>query len=495
MLRTIARKSSLVKTPEEATELLNELETFLKPGEQKQDERIREISKMAFELFGHEQPIQVNKVILENQELTDSFSSIINELNILANNLKLAEEQRIKDIEAQRLRDIEEQRIREAEELLEKQRAEAARIEAERAKAKAEAAKAEADAAKAEADAAKAQAEAAKAAAAAAEEACKTAAKTLNDAAEEFKQKTIVINTTIEKSTLIETQQLVPEKLLITDGTQTSDTVQKTEINQTETTPQQVEEHVVHIIPIEKEKSDDIQIEEIPQLEAPRFIVPLTDIIIQEGSSFTFKCHVTGYPLPVIQWFKDGISIESNLDYQTNFENGVCALSIEETFTEDSARFTCKARNAVGSAETSAYLSVKETEPEEQLIPPYFTKTLTPALAREGSKFQFECGVQGNPLPTVQWFKNDTCIDNSSDYVITYNNGEAILTFEEVFLEDNATFTCRAENPLGVIESTANLNVERTLIVYIYIFLYVNFHAFFSSIRANRNSYILRSIV
>ena len=52
LLLTIARKSTTVKLPEEATQLLNEVEIFLKPGETRQDERIREISKLAVELYG-----------------------------------------------------------------------------------------------------------------------------------------------------------------------------------------------------------------------------------------------------------------------------------------------------------------------------------------------------------------------------------------------------------------------------------------------------------
>ncbi|KAJ9597043.1 hypothetical protein L9F63_027067 [Diploptera punctata] len=89
--------------------------------------------------------------------------------------------------------------------------------------------------------------------------------------------------------------------------------------------------------------------------------------------------------------------------------------------------------NAAGTAETNATLSVKEAEPEEQLSPPVFTKRLESSAAQEGSTFQMECKVEGNPLPTVQWYKNDVCIDTSPDYVITYNNGEAVLRFEEVF--------------------------------------------------------------
>ena len=197
------------------------------------------------------------------------------------------------------------------------------------------------------------------------------------------------------------------------------------------------------------------------KLEAPVFTSPLSDAIIQEGSRFTFICQVTGTPVPVVTWFKDGISIQNNPDYQTTFDQGLCTLTIEETFAEDSAMYTCKAINAAGAAETNACLSVKETEPEEQLSPPSFVKLLEPGNAREGASFQFHCKVEGNPLPTVQWFKNYDCIDNSPDYVITYNNGEAILKFEKVYLEDKAEYTCKASNQLGIAQSTASLSVTR----------------------------------
>lgn len=167
--------------------------------------------------------------------------------------------------------------------------------------------------------------------------------------------------------------------------------------------------------------------------------------------------------MPVVTWHKDGISIQNNLDYQTTFVQGLCTLTIEETFAEDTAKYTCKAINAAGLAETSAILSVREVE--EQLTPPTFTKFLEPGSVKEGEPFEFSCKVEGNPLPTVQWYKNNDCIDNSADYVITYNNGEALLKFEQVFKDDKAEYTCKATNDLGVAQSTANLSVLRKFLV------------------------------
>lgn len=98
---------------------------------------------------------------------------------------------------------------------------------------------------------------------------------------------------------------------------------------------------------------------------------------------------------------------------------------------------------------------------EEQSNAPVFVKELQPSCVREGCCHKLECTVKGNPLPTVQWYKNDINIDNSPDYVITFNNGEAVLRFDEVFLEDKASYTCKATNQWGQSSTTTFLDVKR----------------------------------
>ena len=93
--------------------------------------------------------------------------------------------------------------------------------------------------------------------------------------------------------------------------------------------------------------------------------------------------------------------------------------------------------------------------------PPQFTKRITDSSAQEGSSFQFEATVSGHPLPVVSWSKNSNCIDESPDYVITFNNGECVLRFEEVFLEDQAEYMCKATNNLGEDTTGAKLTVAR----------------------------------
>ena len=46
-------------------------------------------------------------------------------------------------------------------------------------------------------------------------------------------------------------------------------------------------------------------------------------------------------------------------DYLTDFKDGVCTLTIEETFAEDSAKYTCKATTDAGTAETTSQFKVR----------------------------------------------------------------------------------------------------------------------------------------
>ncbi|XP_043525684.1 uncharacterized protein LOC122536948 isoform X4 [Frieseomelitta varia] len=431
LLVVIARKATTVKTPKDSADLLQEIERYLKPGEEIQERRIEKLKELSTIVFGTERLPQFNEVIVENRQMLDSFTVVSSELRTLAQNLKNAE-------------DIQEK----------------LRIEKQEADKKLQAAKMEmaaAEAAREEAENAKRIAE-------------KLAAETLEKAtieAKRLKEERKVEKSPAPPSFSVSAQTEKMEstdknfvKEMVTSATITKEIhiLQKTEIEKTsqrEPSPQKkiVTEEI-------REKSvERVLKENVPPL-APEFTVPLHDATVQEGEKFTFQCNLVGQPTPEVVWYKDGISILNNPDYLTTYIHGVCTLTIEETFAEDSAKYTCRAFNIAGSAETSATLTVKEIAPEEQPSPPVFVKELIASMAAEGSSHRMECIVEGNPLPTVQWFKNDVNIDNSPDYVITYNNGEAVLKFEEVFLEDKATYTCKAANRLGQASTSAFLDVE-----------------------------------
>lgn len=103
----------------------------------------------------------------------------------------------------------------------------------------------------------------------------------------------------------------------------------------------------------------NIQSQSPPDSRPPRLVSPLNDAQVEEGQRFEFKVKIDGSPEPQIEWAKDGREIRGNADYQSTFLNGFATLTIEETFIEDSAIYTLRANNPLGSAQASARLTVK----------------------------------------------------------------------------------------------------------------------------------------
>lgn len=196
------------------------------------------------------------------------------------------------------------------------------------------------------------------------------------------------------------------------------------------------------------------------EFEPPQFAKPLSDIVVDEGDRVVFICFVKGYPEPTIDWQKDQVSVGNNTDYKTSYDNGFCKLEIDESFASDSATFSCIASNSAGVCANTAKLLVNENKPEVFVAPPFFITPLENAYANQDQPFELSFLVAGNPLPTVQWFKNNICIDNSSDHYISYNNGYGVLKFDRIRMDNEATYTCKATNQLGSIECSGILSVE-----------------------------------
>jgi hypothetical protein len=194
--------------------------------------------------------------------------------------------------------------------------------------------------------------------------------------------------------------------------------------------------------------------------EPPKFLRYLESAEVTEGDSFTFECILTGYPEPNIQWLKYNSPITSGPNYKVSFTNGRCRFEILRVSASDAAVFSCIASNIAGTSQTTANLIVKQREEMQPLMPPSFLRLLQNAYANEKSPFEFNCLVEGNPLPTVQWFRNDKNIDNDSNYNITYNNGNAILRIPFVRVDDQGVFTVKASNQVGQNECSAIFSVE-----------------------------------
>lgn len=401
---------AFVKSPNEATELINNLDSYISEHEAKQLERLNQLASVSKTVYGFDKTMDKYS---DNIELFQSFFTTKSQLNGL---IEQFYDQRETERQEQERRELHDRRERERQE---RERLDRDRIERERVE------------------------------------------RVEQERIERLERERLEVERLeierIESERRLERERIENERI---EWTRIEEKRREHEQREREITEREFEqmqrqqhEELLEIQQFEYHEAVTAQ-------EAPRFLRPLCDATIQEGNQFQFECQVVGNPAPIVEWAKDGISIERYPDYVPRNENGLCTLSIAETFTEDSACFMCRARNPMGTAETKARLLVVEAEPENILVPPKFIKPLRSFNLSKGASLLLECLVEGNPLPTVQWYKNEQCIDNSSQYEITYNNGGAILRLDNVSADDQAVYTCTAKNMLDVAQSAAVVNVD-----------------------------------
>ena len=108
-----------------------------------------------------------------------------------------------------------------------------------------------------------------------------------------------------------------------------------------------------------------------------------------------------------------------------------------------------------------------EPEPERvepEVEPPVFVVPLKGQVAMDGDEVTMTCQVTGKPMPNISWYLNDTNIDKSEDFVITFdqNTGVTSMLIVEAFPEDSGMYKCVAINPAGEAISSAELYIEPT---------------------------------
>ena len=81
----------------------------------------------------------------------------------------------------------------------------------------------------------------------------------------------------------------------------------------------------------------------------------------------------------------------------------------------------------------------------------------------EGMPVKFKCCLDGQPMPTVQWFLNDKEISNGDEYLIYSDFNDQFLFIPKCKAFMSGKVSLRACNPFGSAESSCVLAVEGEL--------------------------------
>lgn len=96
------------------------------------------------------------------------------------------------------------------------------------------------------------------------------------------------------------------------------------------------------------------------------------------------------------------------------------------------------------------------------MIPPQFTKPLSPQIVPEGEVAIMDVVVNSMPAAKFSWFRHGMKItdDEELEVSISSENNKSRLVIGEVFEDDSGDYTVTAENEVGRASTTATLLVE-----------------------------------
>ncbi|XP_059576117.1 titin-like, partial [Alligator mississippiensis] len=187
----------------------------------------------------------------------------------------------------------------------------------------------------------------------------------------------------------------------------------------------------------------------------PSFVRKLKDMEQTVGFAVKFTCRLNGSEPITLSWYKDGVPLTDDHNVQTSFVDNVATLQLAQTEMNYTGQYSCTATNPVGTATSSARLTV--TEPKQA---PVFDIKPTPIDVPVGESADFECHVTGAQPIQVTWVKDGKEIRTGGNYNITFVANTAHLRVLRASKGDSGQYTCQATNEVGKDFCSAQLSVK-----------------------------------
>uniref|UniRef100_A0A287CWB2 Ig-like domain-containing protein n=2 Tax=Marmotini TaxID=337730 RepID=A0A287CWB2_ICTTR len=185
----------------------------------------------------------------------------------------------------------------------------------------------------------------------------------------------------------------------------------------------------------------------------PFFDLKPVSVDLALGESGSFKCHVTGTAPIKITWAKDNREIRPGGNYKMTLVENTATLTVLKVAKGDAGQYTCYASNVAGKDSCSAQLGVQE--------PPRFIKKLEPSrIVKQDEYTRYECKIGGSPEIKVLWYKDETEIQESSKFRMSFIDSVAVLEMHGLSVEDSGDYTCEAHNAAGSASSSTSLKVK-----------------------------------
>jgi hypothetical protein len=193
----------------------------------------------------------------------------------------------------------------------------------------------------------------------------------------------------------------------------------------------------------------------------PIFKEPMCSQQVVEQSIARFDVRVSGYPLPVVEWFKNGKQLDDMgrviiIDDVDDKEPELFSLVIEDCKPEDAGEYKCIAMNEAGKFDSTCVLTVIPLEERPSVTD--FEET--PVDIIEGQDLTLKVEITGTPRPEIEWYKDDKPITDKDLCKIHESGDEYFLTINEATPSDEGVYKCLSKTDDETIARSFKVAVE-----------------------------------
>lgn len=194
-------------------------------------------------------------------------------------------------------------------------------------------------------------------------------------------------------------------------------------------------------------------------MEAPKITKPIKAVAVKPSTEVVLEAEFEGKPTPEVTWFRNGKEIKPDQDFKIDTSQTKTVLKISKKTKQKGGKYEVKAVNPKGGAKCSGSVTVTEDKETLKAIPPAFIQPLQPQIVELGETVIMEAVVKAEPIASFQWFQGSTPITSSPDIRISTVGNRSVLLIQDANLEVAQPITCRAENVVGSVTSTATIKV------------------------------------
>nr|XP_026492682.1 obscurin isoform X6 [Vanessa tameamea] len=173
------------------------------------------------------------------------------------------------------------------------------------------------------------------------------------------------------------------------------------------------------------------------------------------GSTHEVIIEVEGSPSPDVSFYKDGVEIKSSERITIVKESEeIYKIIIKDTKLTDTGSYSVVAKNEVNQC--SDFWQWHVTSP-----PKILQMLGGERSCGETDSVTFEVHAEGDPAPTVTWYKNKTELKESSAIKITSSGEAHKLVITSAARADSGEYSCEIRNVHGSASDSCVLNVRR----------------------------------